>query len=96
MKRKSANKHALQRLKSRQGIKDKTKAFAQAENALEYGTRVKDLPDGEIKDFLFAKYKSNSQRKRVYLYEDNLYVFTNDKVLITTYPLEIRRDYGKQ
>ena len=92
---KTAKKHALQRLKSRQGVK-RDEAEDLIQEVLEYGTKIKDLPEGELKEILFRKYSSNTQRKRTYLYYDNIYIFSKDNVLITTYPLQLRRkDYVK-
>lgn len=88
---KTAKKHALQRLKSRQGIKDISVVDDIIDEVLAAGVRIKDLPEGELKEILFKKYNSNTQRKRTYLYKDNIYIFTKEKVLITTYPLQIRR-----
>lgn len=93
---KTAKKHALQRLKSRQGIKDHSSIDDLVEEVLKYGVKVKDYPEGEIKEMLFRKYNSNTQRKRTYIYNNNVYIFSNDKMLITTYPLVFRRkDYVK-
>ena len=88
---KTAKKHALQRLKSRQGIKDKRLVDDIVEEVLNNGTKVKDLPEGELKTILFKKFSSNTQRKRAYYYKENIYIFSKTNVLITTYPLEIRR-----
>ena len=86
----------MQRLKSRQGIKDRNAAYELVNEVLTNGTKVKDLEEGELKDFLFKKYRSNTQRKYTYIYEDNVYIFSKNKILITTYPLQIRRkDYVK-
>ena len=94
---KTAKKHALKRLKSRQGVKDHNLVDAIVEEVLEFGTRVKDLPDGELKEALCHKFCSNTQRKRTYIYKDNIYIFNKDNMLVTTYPLQIRRkEYVKQ
>ena len=91
---KTAKKHALQRLKSRQGIKDHNLIDEIVKEVLTHGVRIKDLPEGELHDILFRKFDSNTQRKYTYLYKDNIYIFSKEKVLITTYPLQIRRkDY---
>ena len=90
----TAKKHAIQRLKSRQGVKDITLVKDIVKDVLENGTRIKDLPESEVKNYLFKRYRSNTQRKRIYLYNDNIYIFNKDNVLITTYPLEIRRNYN--
>ena len=89
---KTAKKHALQRLKSRQGIKDHNVVDALVEEVLTCVTRIKDMQDGELKELLFKKFNSNSQRKRTYYYKENIYIFSKENVLITTYPLQIRRN----
>ena len=86
---KTAKKHALQRLKSRQGIKSPLVAASLIEEVLEQGLRVKDLPSDHV---LYKRFTSNTQRKRAYLYKDNIYIFSNDNKLITTYPFIIRRE----
>ena len=96
MNPKSAKKHAIQRLKSRMGVKDRNEVDDIVKEVLEFGTRIKDLPEGELKEVLFKKYPSNVKRKRTYLYKDNIYIFSKENVLITTYQLQLRRkDYVK-
>ena len=90
---KTAKKHALQRLKSRQGVKDHNVVDALVDEVLRNGTRIKDLEESETQEYLFRKFNSNSQRKRTYLYKNNIYIFSKDNVLITTYPLQIRRKH---
>lgn len=98
----TARKHAIQRLKSRQGVKDITLVKDIVAEVLENGTRVKDYPEScaedlEVKTLLFKKFKSNTQRKRTYVYKDNVYIFNKENVLITTYPLTFirRKVYDK-
>ena len=88
---KTAKKHALQRLKSRQGIKNPNVVDDLVKEVIENGVRIKDLPEGELKELLFKKFSSNTQRKRTYLYKSNIYIFSKDNMLITTYPLQLRR-----
>ena len=90
---KTARKHAIQRLKSRQGVKSPHEVETIVKEVLEHGTKIKDLPEGELKDALFRKYHSNTQRKRTYYYKDNIYIFSKENVLITTYTLQLRRKY---
>lgn len=98
----TARKHAIQRLKSRQGVKDISLVKDIVAEVLEKGIRVKDYPeccaaDLEVKSLLFKKFKSNTQRKRTYIYNENIYIFNKDNVLITTYPLTFirRKVYDK-
>lgn len=88
--RKTAKKHARQRLKSRQGIVCPREFNSRVEEVLNYGTRVIDLEEGTLKNLMFAKYKSNTQRKKVYIYQDYAYIFNAERELITSYKLELR------
>ncbi len=87
--RKTVKKHAKQRLKSRVGVVG-NKINDLIEKVLQEGKRIIDLEDSELKTFLFEKYPSNTRKKRIYLYENVIYVFDKNKDLITCYELEIK------
>lgn len=94
--RRTVKKHAVKRLKSRAGVKTGYKGAEEiAKEVLEKGTRIVDLEEGALKDFLCMRYKSNNQRKRTYLYGGDLFIFDKRKILITTYPFQVSPYYQK-
>jgi hypothetical protein len=86
--RKTARKHALTRMKSRYGVSDRNVAMDLIKEVLEKGVRVIDLPPSPLQNLLFYKYKSNTMRKKIYVYDDKVYIFSKGGVLITTYTFE--------
>lgn len=88
--RKTVKKHALQRAKSRLDIGSPRELNVRIDEVLKNGIKVINLPEGTLKNLMFEKYKSNTLRKKVYIYQEHAYIFSKDKQLITVYKLELR------
>lgn len=79
--------HAIMRMEERMDIRNEDRMLHLAQQAYQYGNRAEDLPQKAA--ILIRKKQKEYGNSTMVIYKGFIYVFSNDRVLITVY----RNDY---